>query len=182
MITTWEPNTVLEVPSVYRPALAIIDRASSTLIASVHASSDGGIDAGALLRRVAYAAASNGVAHWVAIGDFNRSPHTVAAFAPPDGTRIYNPAQPTHASGGELDYMASNVFTERWQATVAPNTNSDHWPVHFGALLAAAGPRSVTALSTCLTKHLSTSPRSTSCSDQRRYSSSPRRMDTWLVR
>ncbi|MGW2388479.1 RICIN domain-containing protein [Streptomyces lydicamycinicus] len=144
MITSWTPDDVLNITSVYRPALGVIDRADGIMFASVHASSRQGGDSGRLLWEVALEAAAEGIAHWAAIGDFNIAPESIGRLFPPGNYRVYNPGQPTHVNGSEYDYMVANLTTDRWQATVRSNPGSDHWPVRFGALLGAAGPRSFT--------------------------------------
>ncbi|MGW5861374.1 RICIN domain-containing protein [Streptomyces sp. NPDC055239] len=144
MVTSWQPDNVLPINSVYRPALGVVNRADGILFASVHAASGGGNDAGALLRRIAEAAFLQGFLDWAALGDFNRTPQNLAALNPPAGYRVYNGGQATQQSGNELDYMVSDVDTDRWQATVLSNYGSDHWPVRFGTLQAGAGPAELT--------------------------------------
>lgn len=144
MVTSWVPDDVLNISSVYRPALGVINRADDILFASVHASARGGSDSGVLLRLVAATAAVNNVTNWAAIGDFNIDPRSLWVLRPPADFRLYNADQPTHMNGSEYDYMVANLTTDRWQATVRPNPGSDHWPVEFGSLQGAAGPRSFT--------------------------------------
>ncbi|MGW2231448.1 RICIN domain-containing protein [Streptomyces formicae] len=144
MVTAWQPDNVLAIPGVYRPALGVVNRADGILFASVHAASGGGNDAGSLLRRIAETAFLQGFLDWAALGDFNRSPQDLPALGLPSGARIYNGGQATQQSGNELDYMVSDVDTDRWQASVLPNYGSDHWPIRFGALQASAGPAELT--------------------------------------
>ncbi|MFE9250093.1 RICIN domain-containing protein [Streptomyces sp. NPDC007088] len=144
MITSWEADNALVLPGVYRPALALVNEEDDTVYASVHAASGGGNDAGSLIRLVADAAYDNVNSNWVVMGDFNRDPAALAALNPPGGTLIYNSGQATQQSGGELDYMVSNVRTDNWQATVGGNRGSDHWPVHFNSLRAAGAPAELT--------------------------------------
>ncbi|MEU8540315.1 RICIN domain-containing protein [Streptomyces sp. NPDC048717] len=144
MVTAWQPDNVLPINGVYRPALGVVNRADGILFASVHAASGGGNDAGSLLRRIADTAFYQGFLDWAALGDFNRSPQDLPALGLPQNARIYNGGQATQQSGNELDYMVSDVDTDRWQASVLPNYGSDHWPVRFGALRAAAGPAELT--------------------------------------
>ncbi|MDF3290137.1 hypothetical protein [Streptomyces silvisoli] len=141
MITSWEPDDVFNIPSVNRPALAVLNRADDILIASLHARTRGGSDVGALLQRIEFAAARSNVGHWAALGDYNRAPATIRQLTyQPANMHIYNPGRPTHRSGGEWDYMITNFTTDRFQATVDTGRLSDHWPVYFHALQAAAGP------------------------------------------
>lgn len=140
MITAWEPDNVIVIPGVYRPTLGVVNRGDGILFASVHAASGGGNDAGSVLRRVQTAAFFQGFLDYAALGDFNREPGNLADLNPPAGHHIYNPGQGTQVSGGELDYMVSDVDTDRWQATVLGNPGSDHWPVRFGSLRAAGNP------------------------------------------
>jgi hypothetical protein len=131
MVTTWVPDNVVAIPSVNRPALAALRNADDTVFASIHAESPSGNDGGALLRRIQQFADGNDTDNWVALGDWNRNPRTLPDLLPPSDSIIYNPGQPTHRDGGEYDYMVANYRTNNWQATVQPNTNSDHWPVTF---------------------------------------------------
>ncbi|MET8828150.1 RICIN domain-containing protein [Streptomyces sp. NPDC004610] len=144
MITTYQPDSVQVIQGVYRPALAVVNEADNVMFASVHAASGGGNDAGSLLRRIEQAAMYGNFLDWVALGDFNRSPQDLAMMGVPPGARIYHGGQATQLSGNELDYMVSDVHTNRWQATVLPNHGSDHWPIRFGSLQAAAGPVDLT--------------------------------------
>ncbi|GAA0954798.1 GDSL-type esterase/lipase family protein [Nonomuraea longicatena] len=142
MITTWAADDVFAIDSVYRDALGVVRNADQVLFASVHAASGGGSDVGALVRRVAARAAQNPfVRHWATIGDFNRLPTTLGQVGLPAGSQIYNPRHPTHRLGGELDYMITNIVTDNWgNPQVLENTDSDHWPVHFGRFRAGADP------------------------------------------
>jgi hypothetical protein len=144
IITSWWPDDVLEVPGVYRSALAVGNMDDNVLFASIHASADGGSDAASLVRRVARAAYDEVYTDWAVLGDFNRAPDQLRYSGLPLGSYIYNPGRPTQRSGGELDYMVSNLQTDNWQGTVAGNPGSDHWPVHFGSMRAAAEPRELT--------------------------------------
>ncbi|NUL04390.1 RICIN domain-containing protein [Streptomyces lunaelactis] len=129
----------------YRPAIAVTRNDDNVLFASAHGSSgNGGGDVPTLLGNIATEAANAGLANWVALGDFNRDPSTLNATNLPANARVYNSGQGTHQSGGELDYMVSNVDSQTWQATVGANRGSDHWPVHFGSLQGALGPRQLT--------------------------------------
>ncbi|MEU8888108.1 RICIN domain-containing protein [Streptomyces sp. NPDC048442] len=146
MITAWQPDNVLNIAGVYRPALGVVNRADGILFASVHAASNGGRpnDAGALLRRISDAADAEGFLEWAALGDFNFNPANLPGLGLPPDSRIYNSGQATQQNGNELDYMVSDVDTDRWQATVLPNYGSDHWPIRFGSLQAAAEPVDLT--------------------------------------
>lgn len=126
MVTAWQPHQVVEIPSVYRPLLGVVNPANDTMFTSAHAASPGGNDAAHL---VALAAANAGGRHWAIMGDFNREPRTLTI---PAGSRLYNSGKPTQQSGGELDYAVSDVQTTHWTATVDHNAGSDHWPVLFG--------------------------------------------------
>lgn len=144
IVTSWWPDDVLEVAGVYRSALAVGSRADNVLFASIHASANGGSDAASLVGRVSQAAANATYQNWAVLGDFNRNPYALHNSYLPQGTRIYNPGQATQRSGGELDYLVSNVDTDNWQATVGVNAGSDHWPVHFGSMRGGAEPRELT--------------------------------------
>ncbi|MFC5187598.1 RICIN domain-containing protein [Actinomadura harenae] len=134
MATTWRADDIAVVNSVYRPMLAVVNHTTNTMFASAHASASGGGDAATLVRRAADWANSRGY-QWAVMGDFNRAPGT---FARPGGSYLYNAGQATQQSGGELDYMVSNVYTENWQASVLRNQGSDHWPVGFSSFQAAS--------------------------------------------
>ena len=140
MITSWLPDHVLNVDGVYRDALAVVNNADDTMFASIHASATGGGDSGSLVRRVATAAGTLGLQDWVVMGDFNRDPTTLPALGLPGGSHIYNTGMATQQSGGELDYMVSNVLTQNWQASRGTAHDSDHWPVTFSSLRAGANP------------------------------------------
>ncbi|OIJ95661.1 hypothetical protein BIV24_08685 [Streptomyces colonosanans] len=144
IITSWWPDDVLEIPGVYRSALAVGTDTDGVLFASIHASADGGSDAASLVRRVAQAAYNEVYPSWAVLGDFNRSPGGLRYSGLPLGSYIYNAGQATQRSGGELDYMVANVQTDNWQATVGVNAGSDHWPVHFGSMRGGAEPRELT--------------------------------------
>ncbi|MEU7581611.1 hypothetical protein AB0B50_28875 [Streptomyces sp. NPDC041068] len=144
IITSWWPDDVLEVPGVYRSALAVGTDTDGVLFASVHASANGGSDAASLVRRVAQAAYNEVYPSWAVLGDFNRSPGGLSISGIPAGSYIYNPGQATQHSGNELDYMVANVRTDNWQGTVGANAGSDHWPVRFGSMRGAAEPRELT--------------------------------------
>ncbi|HEU5473775.1 MAG TPA: RICIN domain-containing protein [Actinophytocola sp.] len=144
IITTWWPDTVHVVDGNYRDALAVGNRTDNVMFAAIHASANGGSDSASLVRRVSDAATANTYAHWAVLGDFNRDPGLLPVLGLPQNSRIYNPGQATQRSGGQLDYMVSNVLTDNWQATVGANAGSDHWPVRFGSLRAAAEPPELT--------------------------------------
>ncbi|WP_405584537.1 RICIN domain-containing protein [Streptomyces sp. NBC_01092] len=133
MITEFVPDNVMEVESVYRPALAVFRDRDDTMFASLHARSRGGSDVGALLRIIAATAERSDTTNWVALGDFNRNPETIPDVLPPPGSRIYNTGQTTYRTGGEYDYMVANYATDNWRATREPGNASDHWPVTFSA-------------------------------------------------
>jgi hypothetical protein len=137
MVTSFRANRFFELGNVYRSLLAVVDNNTNMMFASAHASATGGNDAASLVTRARNRATASGW-DWAVLGDFNRDPQRLAR---PAGTFLYNAGQATQQSGGELDYMVSNVETENWQATVGVNQGSDHWPVYFGSLRAAAGQR-----------------------------------------
>jgi cytolethal distending toxin subunit B len=137
MVTSFRASRFFELGGVYRSLLAVYDRDTNLMFASAHASANGGGDAASLVTRARNRATANGW-DWAVLGDFNRDPQRLAR---PPGTYLYNAGQATQQSGGELDYMVSNVGTDNWQATVGVNQGSDHWPVYFGSLRAAAGQR-----------------------------------------
>lgn len=128
IVTSRIVDTVRVVPGVYRPALAVGFRADNVMLASIHASANGGSDADSLVRRVEQQAAADAFGNWAALGDFNRNPRNLTI---PTGAHIYRSGVPTQQSGGELDYMVSNVDTPLWQPHVVSYTRSDHWPVTF---------------------------------------------------
>ncbi|MFK0291805.1 RICIN domain-containing protein [Streptomyces sp. NPDC090442] len=152
MVASFRADRVVQIGGRYRDGLGLVRQADNVLFASVHASAGRngggrGADGPSLVRRVAAAAATRNVTNWVALGDFNRDPGQQNLGEFPAGSRIYNSGQATQRSGGELDYMVSNIQTENWQATVQANRGSDHWPVYFGSLRAAAGPQDLTVTS-----------------------------------
>ncbi|MEV8639058.1 GDSL-type esterase/lipase family protein [Streptosporangium sp. NPDC051023] len=142
MITRWAASNVFRIDSVYRDALGVVNYLDQTLFASVHAASGGGNDAGALVRRIAGRAEPDSrLRHWVALGDFNRDPSTIGQLDLPEDANVYHAGRPTHFSGSELDYMVTNVQNENWGSpTVQEDRGSDHWPVRFGTMRAAAEP------------------------------------------
>jgi hypothetical protein len=135
MVTSFRANRVTELSNVYRSLLAVVDTSAGMMFASAHASSTGGNDAASLIRRGREYAINNGW-NWAVLGDFNRDPSRLDR---PNGSYLYNSGQATQRSGGELDYMVSNIGTDNWQASVGVNRGSDHWPVYFGSLRAGAG-------------------------------------------
>jgi hypothetical protein len=135
VVTSFRANRFFEIPGVYRSLLAVYDGNTNMMFASAHASANGGGDAASLVTRGRNRATANGW-NWAVLGDFNRDPQRLAR---PPGTYLYNAGQATQQSGGELDYMVSNIGTDNWQAAVGVNQGSDHWPVYFGSMRAAAG-------------------------------------------
>ncbi|HEY2765151.1 MAG TPA: RICIN domain-containing protein [Pseudonocardiaceae bacterium] len=148
MVTNFVPDQVMQIPGPYRSALAVVDdtAGSSVMYASIHAASNGGApnDANTLVNNVAQAAFNDVIQSYVVLGDYNLSPDTLFARGLPSGAEIYNSGQATQLNAGELDYMVANVETQNWQASVLPNQGSDHWPVTFSAIRAAAVPRDLT--------------------------------------
>jgi hypothetical protein len=135
MVTSFRARRAFELRNRYRSLLAVYDDNTNMMFASAHASANGGGDAASLVTRGQNVANANGW-NWAVLGDFNRDPMTLTR---PTGTFLYNAGQATQQSAGELDYMVSNIETDNWQATVGVNQGSDHWPVYFGSLRAAAG-------------------------------------------
>ncbi|MCS0604413.1 RICIN domain-containing protein [Streptomyces sp. LP11] len=136
---------LVRVPGVHRDAMGIVRDADNILFANIHASANGGSDAASLVSRVRNAAIDLNVQNWAVLGDFNRVPHDLQATAGmPGGVHIYNAGQATHQGGNELDYLVTNVNTQEWRAAVQVNTLSDHWPVFFGGMRAAADPAELT--------------------------------------
>jgi hypothetical protein len=148
MVTNFLPDQVLDIPGVYRDALAVVDdtAGSSIMYASIHAASNGGSpnDAGSLVNRVAQAAYNDVIQNYVVLGDYNVSPQNLLARGLPSDAEVYNSGQATQQSGNELDFMVSNVQTQNWQASVLANQGSDHWPVAFSSIQAAGQPRDLT--------------------------------------
>jgi hypothetical protein len=129
VVTSFRANRFFELGNVYRSLLAVVDNTTNMMFASAHASARGGVDAASLVARARNRATASGW-DWAVLGDFNRDPPSLAR---PPGTLLDNAGQATQQSGGELNYLVSNVETDNWQATVAVNQGSDHWPVYFGS-------------------------------------------------
>ncbi|KFE69672.1 Cytolethal distending toxin subunit B [Hyalangium minutum] len=136
VVTRWQATAAAEIQGPYRAMLAVVHD-NELMFASAHASANGGGDAASLLQRAAQHAQQNNW-RWAVLGDFNRDP---ANLQRPANTFLYRSGLPTQRSGGELDYMVSDLQTNDWHARVGGNSNSDHWPVQFGALRAGAQAR-----------------------------------------
>lgn len=142
--TSFQPHEVVEVPGWYRSALLVTHPADDVAFASVHGAAGSGFDVRALVQDVANETVGRGINHWAVLGDFNLAPAAAANLNLPPDARVYNSGEATHQSGGELDYMISNVDTDNWQATRGINRGSDHWPVYFLSMRAGAGPAELT--------------------------------------
>ncbi|MFF6804443.1 endonuclease/exonuclease/phosphatase family protein [Streptomyces sp. NPDC012616] len=112
-----------------RPALGIT--LGNTLYFSVHALSSGGNDGARLVENIAAIA---GARIWAAMGDWNRSPDTLAIRR---GWHRYTVGGPTHQAGGELDYMVSNERIVAYRGWTR-GYGSDHFSVEFRRLAANA--------------------------------------------
>lgn len=153
MITHQPVDDAAAIPGNYRDLLGVVT--NGFLFASAHASANGGSDAVSLIRRAAQYAQQQQLGSWAVLGDFNRPPsqlllannHDDPNRNLPAGTRVYDTGRPTQRSGRELDYMVSNQQTDEWRGAVLENPGSDHWPVEFGSLQAAAGPRELSIYS-----------------------------------
>ncbi len=134
LVTKWQPGTanIKTITGPYRPLLCVNDTNTSTLFCSAHASASGGGDAAALVRNTANEAKVLNIPNWAVLADFNRAPDDLAKDKKlPSAAHIYRPNDPTQLSGGELDYMVSNVDSDwrRGHVEVARSGASDHWAV-----------------------------------------------------
>lgn len=132
-----------------RPAVGIrIDR---DVFLDVHALARGGTDAARLVQRVYQFFSTEERRHlnWLMAGDFNRSPNSLQNVlrgepAVDNATLIIAPTEPTHRSGGILDYAVLHNATQspstpqrsRISASIMFNQvrsqiASDHYPVSF---------------------------------------------------
>lgn len=117
-------------------------RFGDTWYFSVHAlSSNHGGDARVIVQNLdRFVGGRNRGEHWVAMGDWNRSPESMAGQLPP-GAGIFRSGEATQNSGGELDWMiysdgaAGGVHVGR-----LPGFLSDHDAVQLGPLRAASEP------------------------------------------
>lgn len=132
-----------------RPAVGI--RISNDVFLGVHALARGGTDSLRLVQQVHAFFATEQRRHlsWIMAGDFNRSPNNLqnALRGEPsvdNATLIIAPTEPTHRSGGILDYAilhnATSVPTEPQRSTLSASIMfnqvrsqiaSDHYPVSF---------------------------------------------------
>lgn len=125
-----------------RPALGL--RFGNELFWSVHALSNGGSNAAALVESIN---SQSGARAWAAMGDWNRTPdnfenqlfnlnrqladNVTTYRLQGQGTDVQ-----TQASGNQLDYMVSNQDDDSVGAYRMPLLRSDHWPVVFFQLRA----------------------------------------------
>lgn len=130
-----------------RPAVGI--RINNDVFLDVHALARGGTDAARLVSAVHTFFAQQQYRHlsWMMAGDFNRSPNSLqnALRREPgvdNATLIIAPTEPTHRSGGILDYAVLHNATQttprrsRISASIMFNQvrsqiASDHYPVSF---------------------------------------------------
>jgi hypothetical protein len=110
-------------------------RLGNTWYYTIHARADGGNDAAGVLQTVANVAQPN--EEWVVAGDFNRDPSTLPI---PAGATRYTTGLATHESGSELDYMVASQFVLNLPRSRLGGFLSDHFPIQFGGLQAAANP------------------------------------------
>ncbi|MEU1085100.1 RICIN domain-containing protein [Streptomyces sp. NPDC005908] len=134
-----------------RAALGI--RIGDTWYFDLHGLSGSGNDDAPLLASIVDFVAATPVTwnarHWIAVGDYNRDLQR-AGLQIPAGTQIYRTGTFTHGVGGqgsgtpsELDYGVGTAGNVGLIGRVTSNgfpSRSDHLPVHFGALRAAAEP------------------------------------------
>lgn len=148
MVTERGADEVVIVPNPLGPTTAWAARASlgvrlgNTWYFSVHAlSRSGGSDAPGLLANINTFVTSRGLnEEWVALGDWNRHPDTMAGQLPA-GAAIYRTGMMTQQSGGELDWAVySNGIVNGTMVRRVSATSSDHWPVLVGPMQAAAEP------------------------------------------
>ncbi|MBO0820860.1 MAG: hypothetical protein J2P26_08440, partial [Nocardiopsaceae bacterium] len=148
-ITSWRPSQFRVIPGTYRDALAITDDRERAMFASVHARSGTGDDGIDLIGRTELQAYAGSYTTFAVLGDFNLDPRILGMnLRSVLGTRelhIYNSGQATQFNGGELDYMVSNLDTDRWQATAQNGIGSDHIPVAFSSLAAAGYYTTITS-------------------------------------
>jgi len=65
------------------------------------------------------------------------------SFALPAGATTYNTGQPTHQSGGELDYAIASENVPNHPVVRVPGATADHYGVAIGGLRAAAEPQNL---------------------------------------
>ncbi len=110
---------------------------------NVHGLSGGGGDSNTLLTAIRDSVRSWGAQYrWTAGGDFNVDPETLQHRGTfPVGAHVYNSGESTHQTGGELDYFVSSD-DNAGDATASrmPGGSSDHYPVWWGGMRAAAEP------------------------------------------
>lgn len=131
-----------------RPAIGI--RIRNDVFLSAHALATGGSDAGRIVEHVYrfFNMPERRQYNWMLVGDFNRSPNSlqnVLMREEPDvnnNTLIVAPTEPTHRSGGILDYailhnanqgqsqrttMSASIMFNQFRSQIV----SDHFPVSF---------------------------------------------------
>ncbi|KXK60624.1 hypothetical protein AWW66_17855 [Micromonospora rosaria] len=141
-----DPDAIFVVPSPMggRPALGI--NVGETVYFTLHGFSGNGNDMpgllGAIRTRMLNAGPNNGPLDWVAMGDFNRDPGTLAAALNPAQFVVHAPPTPTHPSQNPertLDYAvvpaANGVPRITNTAVVNQPVPSDHIPVGFDLFL-----------------------------------------------
>ncbi|ROQ73045.1 Cytolethal distending toxin subunit B precursor [Streptomyces sp. ADI92-24] len=113
-----------------RPALGV--SFGDTMYYNVHAGACGTQnEALELLTNIRNHAATYGHL-WAALGDFNRDPDSgVHAWAATNNAYVYHTGQSTQQSGGELDYMVSNLSMANYDAIRRDGRSSDHYPIYF---------------------------------------------------
>lgn len=130
-----------------RPALGLLfgSHAYFTVHALSTRTGTGGRDVPVLLNSIRQEA---GIVHanWYVMGDFNRQPETLDSVAGAMHAFIYRSGNPTHQSGGELDYLIASRDVRSYAAERLGGRGSDHYPVQFQSQR-ASDTFSVTSLS-----------------------------------
>ncbi|MFV2020341.1 RICIN domain-containing protein [Micromonospora sp. LOL_023] len=138
-----------------RPALGV--NVGGTVFFTVHGFSGNGNDMpgllGAIRQRMLTAGPGNQPLDWVAMGDFNRDPDSLANALPAGQSRVHAPPSPTHPTADPqryLDYAVvpdtGNVPRITGSETLSQVLLSDHLPARFRLVLeAAASPPELVA-------------------------------------
>ncbi|WP_328916206.1 MULTISPECIES: glycosyl hydrolase family 18 protein [unclassified Streptomyces] len=135
-----EPDPQNGVAGTQGPRATLGLRFGDTWYFTLHALSGGGNDAPGLLANISAFVTGRGLGeHWIALGDFNRTPGSLGANIP-GGARIYASGVPTQQSGNELDYAVSSQNQNGVQVNRMAGASSDHYAVNIGQLRAAAEP------------------------------------------
>ncbi|WFE23921.1 RICIN domain-containing protein [Solwaraspora sp. WMMD937] len=130
-----------------RPALGV--NVGGTVFFTVHGFSGNGNDMpgllGAIRQRMLTAGPGNQPLDWVAMGDFNRDPDSLANALPAGQFRVHAPPSPTHPTADPqryLDYAvvpdAGNIPRITGSETLSQVLLSDHLPARFRLVLEAA--------------------------------------------